>query len=216
VYGGWNGVDGQLQTPSSNITLGNYWVDHEAGWLGALWSFPVYSMQTGWYTGTVSNEAVGYCHTGTCVQRNGNYGRFVENTEPGGFYSVWDYGSAGLGSVVTSRVVYNGQDGCWEAYITYSGLLKGQDCSEPATGVMMATAEMKAGSGTAPYLPLAYFGTSNPNTDQAMRLHGANGWEPWDTSLVAQYTERFDEHGYTPKYVYHALYSYYWFDAYSG
>ncbi len=217
AYGGWNGVDGQLTAPATFHQVSNHESDHELGWLGAEWNSLSYWLQTGWYTGTVSNEPVGSCHVGTCVSRLNTFGRYVENMTSQQTYSVYDFGTADPSSAVTSRVVYNGVTGCWEAYITYSGGIKGEDCVEPNTvGIMVATTEMEDQSGVAPTLALSYFGTSNPNTNQALRLHGANGWEPWDTSLTAQYTERFDEHSYTPPYYYHGLNSYYWFYAYGG
>ena len=57
-----------------------------------------------------------------------------------------------------------------------------------------------------PGSPEVEFGASSPNTNNAMRLLGAKGYEPWDTSLLAGGTEKFYDQGestfvsYSPNY----------------
>ena len=100
------------------------------------------------------------------------------------------------------------------AVLTYTDCAEGSNIS----GAMVATTEMDDNSGTAPGLPTAYFGTSNANTNQALRLHGANGWVSWTKVLSAHYTETYDEHSYTPGYTYTQLSSgcCWYFEAYKS
>jgi hypothetical protein len=198
-YQGWNGINGQIQTPGTTLTLGNYQEDRVSGYLSAQLNSDSDWVQTGWFTGTITNQGVppSSCDPPVCVQRSGSYGRFVENQGPTG-YQIEDFGTVALNSVVTSRVVYNASTGCWEAYLTYSGSLAMEDCFDAtSSGAMLATTEMDSVSGVTVPLPPALFGTSNSNTNQALRLHGGSGWVPWNQSST---TERFDERYTTPKY----------------
>jgi len=212
-YFGWAGVNGQITTPSQNISLPDFTIDHTLGWIGAQFNSDLTWFQTGWFTGTIAADTAN-CTFLSCVRRNGSYGRYVENISPSGI-SILDYGTVALGSSTTSRVVYNGSSGCWEVWLTYSGGYVQLDCNEPTSGEMVATSEMLSNSGGFVTLPTAKFGTSNPNTNQALRLLGANGFEPWDTVLLAWYTERFDERFSTPKYVVSHFNAWYYFKAYS-
>ncbi len=182
--------------------------------MGAQFNSDTTWLQTGWFTGTIAENWTN-CTFLSCVRRNASYGRYVENMTSSG-YSVLDYGTVALGSSTTSRVVYNSSSGCWEVWLTYSGGWVQEDCSEPTTGEMVVTTEVASNSGGFVTLSPASFGTSDPNTNQALRLHGANGWEPWDTTLTARYTERFDERYSTPKYVVSNIKAYYYTEAYSG
>lgn len=211
-YFGWNGVDGAITAPSTVPTLADYTVDHVAGWIGVQFSNYQTWLQTGWYTGTLSAAPPPPCDIGLCVQRSGSYGRYIENQNTVG-YNVYDYGTAAPASTATSLIAYDASSGCWEVYITYGGPLKWQDCSEVGSGAMVATTEMEDLSGVAPPLPMAHFGYSNPNTNQALRLHGGAGWVPWNATLSSWYTQRYDEHSFTPKYVLTTLNANYYFEA---
>ena len=181
--------------------------------MGAEWAGVTRWLQIGSYTGSLGVGST--CPKfGKCISRNQEYGWYAENQSLLG-YSIYDYGRALQGTTTTSRVVYNSASGCWETYLTYSGSLVLQDCTgEPATGSMWALLEVYINSGYQAHIPTYVFGTSNPNTNQAMRLHGANGWEPWDTSLTAQTTDSFDERTSTPTYVVSNYADYYYFLAY--
>ena len=201
-YGGWNGVDGQLQTPATLATLGNYATDHTLGLFPAQIDNDTYWLQLGWYTGIISNGPVPpLCFYPNCVYRNSTYGYYIENQSPSG-YLVEDFGPAALGSARTSDMIYNASSGCWEAYLSYGGSVSFQDCKEGAfhSGAMWATSEMLSQSGVAAGLPTSYFGTTNPNTNAALRLHGGNGWVSWNGSLSSYGTETFDERNTAPKY----------------
>lgn len=210
-YFGWNGVNGQITTPSTTVNLPDYTIDHTVGWIGAQFNSDTTWLQTGWYTGTIAADT-NNCTFGSCVRVDGVYGRYVENQSSSG-YIVFPYGNIATGSSTTSHIIYNASTGCWEAWLTYSGGSVLTDCNEPTSGEMVATTEMASNSGGFVTLPLAHFGTSNPNTNQALRLHGIAGWVPWNTTLTKNYTERIDEHGYTPKYVLTVLNPYYWIEA---
>jgi hypothetical protein len=211
-YTGWNGVNGQLKVPSQLITLQYYRLDHVSGWLGAQFNQVTRWLLVGSYTGTIGLFPCPRFNY--CIQRNStSYGFFVEQSNSLGYF-VYDLGTAPLSGVVVSRVVYNAASGCWEAYLTYTGGLNMQDCSgEPASTSMWAMLEASSSSGT--LIPAAQynFGASNPNTTPAMRLHGANGWEPWDETLTAQTTDSFDERYSTPTYIVSNFNRYYYFMA---
>jgi hypothetical protein len=214
-YLGWNGVDGQITTPGTTYTL--IGIDHVSGFIANQMNFDATWQQTGWYTGTITDEPPGTCDVGSCVARIGNYGRFIEMWRNRVGYSVYDYGAASTGSSTTSRVVYNSSSGCWEVYLTYGGGVSAYDCTgEPTTGAMYATTEMASVSGSVVPLAIAYFGTSDPNTNQALRLHGAAGWGPWNTTLTAYYTERFDERDYTPEYTESSIKDFWYIEAYKN
>ena len=206
--------------------LGNYQTDHTVGWIGAQLNSDQQWLQIGWYTGCITDLLTGGC-TGTCqppncTWRGISYGWYIENQKPGGSsgYTITDEGPASLGAARTSDIIYNKKTGCWEAYLDYGGSLTYTDCAEGSniSGAMVATTEMDDNSGTAPGLPTAYFGTSNANTNQALRLHGANGWVSWTKVLSAHYTETYDEHSYTPGYTYTQLSSgcCWYFEAYKS
>ncbi len=214
-YDGWRGVGGQTQTPASMLTLGNYEEDHALGWLGAAWNSNTYSMQTGWFTGTVSDlnvpVAPSQCIPGDCVQRSGTYGFYVESKSPAGYF-VFDSGQASLSSVATWRLMFNASNGCWESYVGYPGQLVLQDCNESfQTGAMFATAEMLSYSGTVVPLPISYFGASSSTSNKSLRLLTSTGWESWDGSLSALYTARFDERNTAPKYTVSGISSCCWY-----
>ena len=138
---------------------------------------------------------------GKCIQRDRTYGWYAENLSLLG-YSVYDYGQAFTNAVTTARVVYNASSGCWEAYLTYTGQLKSQVLhGEPPTGSMWALLEVLIQSGVSAHVPNYNFGATNPNSNQAMRLFGANGFEPWDDTLLAQTTDEFDERTSVPSYI---------------
>jgi hypothetical protein len=100
--------------PSVFTPVGNAEQDHTLGALDAQFdpanadTYP-YWIQTGWYTGTITNEEI-RCHPGTCVDRFSTYGRYVEDNNTAG-YSVFDYGQAMLYSTSTLQIVQSG--GCW-------------------------------------------------------------------------------------------------------
>lgn len=199
-YEGWNGVDGQLQTPATLAQLGNYTTDHELGLFSAQLDNGSFWLQLGWYTGQIGTVVNGNCDYAVCTERFITYGYYIEDMTPQG-YTVFDKGYAPNGSARTSDMIYNKNTGCWEAYLSYGGLASETDCTESYhTGAMWATTEVEISSGVVATMPTAVFGTSNPNTNAALRLHGANGWVSWNGSLSSYYTATFDEHSYTPAY----------------
>jgi len=202
-YGGWNGVDGQLQTPATVPSMGNDAFDHVAGLLSAQLDNDTRWVQLGWYTGLATETEYWYnCTYPLCTWRCcQTMGYYVETVDSQG-YTINDYGQALVNTARTSAMIYNASSGCWEAYLTYDGKMSTQDCFEGIyhSGAMFAASEMYDASGTAPGLPTSYFGSSSPNTNAALRLHGGNGWVSWNGSLSSYYTETFDEHSYIPGY----------------
>jgi hypothetical protein len=199
-YQGWNGVDGQLQTPATLASLGNYQTDHSIGLLSAQLANDKYWLQLGWYTGIIGGPPPPNCVYPSCTWRGVTYGYYVENMSPAG-YTVEDFGQAPLNSGRTSDLIYNASSGCWEAYLTYGGNMSMQDCYESVdSGAMWVTTEMESSSGVAAGMPLTYFGASNSGTNQALHVHGGAGWVSWNGSLSSYGTEAFDERYTSPKY----------------
>ena len=214
-YGGWNGIDGQMQVPSSLATLGNYQTDHAVGLFSAQLANDNFWVQPGWYTGEICGSNCGNCQYPSCTWRGISYGWYIENKSPAG-YKVQDFGYAAFNSTRTVYMKYNANDGCWEVQLDYGGPINWYDCSEYPyiSGAMFAANEIDVNSGVTGGLPTSYFGTSNPNTNQALRLHGGNGWVPWTANLSSYYTDRFDEYNTTPKYTNLTLDSFWYFENY--
>lgn len=187
-YQGWNGIDGQLLVPATLASLGNYQQDHTLGLFSAQIRNDNYWLQPGWYTGCLAGvgSCTGTCQLPGCTWRGyaDNYGWYVENVSPQGYW-VWDFGDATFGSGRTVYMIYNSNDGCWEVQFSYGGSISRADCWEGIyhSGAMWAASEMDSNSGVVAGLPASYFGYSNPNTNEALRLHGGAGWVPWTSSL---------------------------------
>ena len=121
-------------------------------------------------------------------------------------YNIKNFGgvAAGLGLVYR---VQKDASGNWRVYDYYNNLLQ-TISGLPSTGAASAFIEHFRYSAASPVpgSPEVEFGASSPNTNNAMRLLGAKGYEPWDTSLLAGGTEKFYDQGestfvsYSPNY----------------
>ena len=117
TYNGWNGVDGQLQVPTTLASLGDHYFDHTLGLMMLSFGSNKLWLQQGWYTGIISDIYDPFnCTYPDCTWRANTYGYFVEDTAPGG-YRVQDFGYAALGSSQTGDEIYNPSTGCFEAYL---------------------------------------------------------------------------------------------------
>jgi hypothetical protein len=209
-YGGWNGVRGWIAVPSTEIYLNNPATDHAAAWLGIVYNHswdPGYNrawMQAGWITGTL--PGLSHPH---------GYELYVEYQNFALEYHIVDFGPAAPGSSHLFEVSYSPGDHCWHAYVDgQESPLK--DCLSSWTsisGMAEATAEMYSDSGTAPPLPLTYFGASNPDSAAALHLHGGLGWVSWNTSLSSGKTQPIDERDHTPGYMVSCYNNYWYFQA---
>jgi hypothetical protein len=201
LYGGWIGVDGQIQTPTAVPTLDSS-QDHDAGWMGVYWIGANGAkdtwLQIGWYTGIIANT-LGSCQPTLCVQRTGSFGLYVEYQKANGtVYHVYDKSSLGLGGHVTYRVQYAPTlgSGCWTAYYNYS-TVAATVCGLPTSGPIWVVNELDNNSGLA-NMASSEFGTATPGTNETLRLFGAQGYQDWNQKLLAGGTGEIDERGFPP------------------
>lgn len=187
VYEGWIGIDGQITTPASapQISPG----DHAAGWLGMIsFDHPAPNeveswIQIGWLAGNSSD-----C-TGNPA---GGYEMYVEyDTSDSGGAQCFLLGSLSLGSSVTYRIEFD-SNGCWEAYYDYN-VLATLACGLPNSMAAAAVNEFYNYYAPSDTMPRSVFGSTDPDTDAALRLRGATGWQPWDTTLEAGGTLQIDK-----------------------
>jgi hypothetical protein len=207
-YYGWSGLDGELTIPSAWEPLPDGTIDHAIGAIGAYFSNGSW-FNMGWFTGTIT-DSPRVLHSETA------YHYYAEDLPTIAGSQLVASSGAALGSSTTDRVVYNSSSGCWQSYIGYPGTMILDDCEYVGNAAMIA--EIEAGSHVGGFVQVepARFGSTNPDTNEALRLHGSAGYEPWDTSLVAEHTDRFDEHSYVPAYVESDYEAHFYFEAYSN
>jgi hypothetical protein len=176
-YYGWAGIDGRLTTPSANVPLDPS-QDHQLGWLGIGFSNGGW-VQIGWFRGVVGcgSSSISYGGTGYHLYIEGASAAAPNQTSCPPNYFVHNYSPLSLGGTVTYLISHSGS--CWNVYYNYS-FLAHQFCGSawPSSGAAEMENELLNNSGTAS-MPTAYFGNSNPNTNEALRIRGAGGWEPW-------------------------------------
>lgn len=198
AYYGWDGVNGQLTSPTSLATMGDWTVDHVIGWLNMGFASSGGQVQTGWYIGTLNEGSSGGCNiVHVCIQSQSSYRLYTEYTDGSGNMQVDSHGLWGTAASRTERVVYTG-GGCYDVWTTYT-FDQGSLCySYPSSGSASAFAEVKSTSA-ADSLPDPKFGTTSSTANEALRLHGSSGFVLWDTN-IAQSTFATDTNGYTPCY----------------
>jgi hypothetical protein len=136
-------------------------------------------VQEGWYNGCIA----GHC-------RSRNLGRYTEIGNPP-FYEFIDRDTAPLSGSSIFRIEYGGS-GCWNLYFDYS-VLKDTYCALPGSGVPSAVSEVFTSSGHSVGMPVTAYGYSDPNTNNALRIEGANGYVPWTSTLSSGQTGYYDE-----------------------
>lgn len=196
AYFGWAGVDGQIQTPSHAPNLQHDTTNHSLGWLEMAFSDRHSWVQVGWLGGCVTNGTVYACaDLGTI----GIYDE--EQNGPTGAYAVGYDGAASLNTGYVLRVEFY-PPGCWQAFDMYDNLLRSLCApgpwSFPTSGAAIVASETcncasPFGSGPQIEMPVTLFGSSNPNTNNGLRVKGANGYVPWTTSLSSGSTAYYDE-----------------------
>ena len=178
-YYGWAGINAQIAYPSTYPYVGST-NNHSAGWIGMTFSNGSW-VQEGWYIG---------CAGGHCRTRD--MGRYTEvNNVPAAFYELIDWDTAPLGGSSIFEIRPN-SSGCWTLYFDYSTAKKTY-CSLPTSGQAEAVAEIYTYDGNSVTMGPTAWGYSNPNTNNALRIRGANGWVAWTTSLSSGQTGYYDE-----------------------
>ena len=196
LYYGWAGINGRIVTPSAVPSMPNYF-DHVNGNLGITFgpNSPA-DIQIGWFTQILGNSTGG-CAYPNCASSYGAFSMYLEYTLPNGAYSISNLGGISPRTAIIYRV-QRASSGAFNVFDFYSNLV-GTVSGLPSTGAASAQGEAYRAPGTSsfPKLPTATFGTSDQTTNQAMRLLGANGYEPWDTMLLAAHTLTFYDSGNT-------------------
>jgi hypothetical protein len=195
AYNGWIGVDGAIETPPAAPNL-NDGIDHNAGWLGVYWftGSPQEWLQIGWFTGKISETTTSGCSSAqlsahTCTQTSvGAYALYVEYQVGANDYYVNTLSSLSRGSDVIYRVAYDG-GGCWSAFYNYTTPAGPEVCGLPDSGPMAVTNELYNQSGQG-QMALGYFGYTDPSSNDALRLEGADGYVPWNSQLTAGKTAK--------------------------
>jgi hypothetical protein len=98
----------------------------------------------------------------------------------GEYYTILDAGVT-IGSGSTFRIQRNGT--CWDVFKNYNAPL-GCYASPETSGAADVEGEIYDNVGSANVLPTTTFGSGNPNTNQALRIHGAAGYQAWTNSLT--------------------------------
>ncbi len=217
-YYGWLGIDGEIDTPTSVTPLTDSNTQHDLGHIAMAFDSygPLGSsqIQIGFYTGRVSDATAG-CQYGHCVSKAGSYGLYLETYyAPTKAYSVYSYGDYALNHGVIFRIEHDHTNGCWDTYSNYSFLLS-VDCEFPQSGAGYMAREIEA-PGYAGSVPTANFGSATAGTNNALRLHNATTWEPWDTGLAAQGTATSDLRNTTPPYYLSPYANYYHVKTFGG
>ena len=180
LYYGYTGVDGQISTPSSlPSNLGAD--DHSAGFLDAQFSTPSTWIKVGWMVGYFSGN-------GYTIQSPNQYRLYFEETYPSGYYFLQNVSPLALSGHVTYRIEYIG-NGCYNTYYNYDTLTD-SSCGFPISGAMVAANETgNGGTGSYSSMPLSWFGSATPNTNQTLRLKGGAGWSDWSSAKTTSTTD---------------------------
>lgn len=212
AYAGWAGIDGQIVTPTHFPNLGGTTSSHSVGWIEHSFAMQhAYTdswFQIGWLAGCVSGGGVAVCGTTGLKLYDERYNATT------GLYNVYDDGALGYNAADTYRVEHL-SDTCWYAYKSYNVLVR-QDCTFPSSGVAVVSSEVYSSNGVAVEMPTTFYGYSNPNTNNALRIKGGNGYVPWSGTLSSGETSDYDERSSSPDYWISTLspYNHYWFESY--
>ncbi|MEU8070340.1 MULTISPECIES: hypothetical protein [unclassified Micromonospora] len=210
-YNGWIGVNGQITTPTEDPQLYSTYTDHVNGFVqmvstGSNWSVWNAWLQIGWYSGTI---------LGCPTTPTNEYRLYVEWKLPGQSTSCRQVSPLSKGGSVIYRVEFEGS-GCWRAYYNYNSLAE-RVCGLPNSMAASTSNELYNGTGRSTKMPRSTFGASDPNTNAALRIKGASGYQPWDSSLTKGGTILKDERGsFCPCYVNSPYAAYYHTVRYGG
>lgn len=212
AYGGWVGVDGQITTPGHFPNLNGNNSNHSLGWLETSFAMqgPATDswFQIGWLAGCIGSGGSSVCATSTSGLKLYDE-RYNAST---GLYNVYDDGGLAYG-YSSIYIVEHHSDTCWYAYKNYNVFVR-QDCTFPSSGVGVVSSEVYSFDGTIVEMPTTIYGYSDPNTNNALRLNGANGYVPWTTALSSGETSDYDERYSSPDYWFSAFNLYYKFESY--
>jgi hypothetical protein len=208
-YEGWAGVNGQITSPTHTPRLNSYQFDHANGFIDVNFSQGVGFLSVGWFVGTF-----------------GGGGQFVSATTPNKYIEIQllngTYvadvvgGPLAPGEAVIYRINRAPEPNCWKVYVYYNQFVD-YVCGLANSGAPQATSEVyQVTAGPGNEMAQSNWGWSNPNTNNALRLNGSAGWEPWDTTLIARTTAHYDERDLIPAYRISAYNQWYYFTAYGG
>ncbi len=166
-------------------------------------------VQEGWVAGGISGNGYTICTT-TAIHlyeegQNGNASS----------YTNADIGGLSLNSSYVLRIEYfpntsgndceahnpNYRGSCWISFYNYNYAEAEYD-GFPTSGAPTVAGEVyspycgswSCGSGNAVVeMPTTIFGSSDPSTNNGLRIDGANGYVPWNTSLSSGSTSAYDE-----------------------
>ncbi len=183
-YYGWVGINAQITTPSAYPYLGGNSGNHSNGWLDVDFSSGDW-IQIGWFAG---------CLPAFCDQGQISLYDEAQYTS-GGVHTLVElyFGTLNYNTSDIYEITYAGS-GRWNDYDHYNNLLDAFT-SRPGSGEMKTAAEVCC-DNTSPgnvQMPAQYFGYSSPNTNNALRIKGANGWVPWNATLSTGGTVQWDE-----------------------
>jgi hypothetical protein len=210
LYQGWIGINGRIMTPES-VFLWDSTKDLAMGSIAMVRYAPngrrTAWMRIGWFTGRHPS-----CHP----TANGEFELFVEATTDGTNVNCFNVSPLAKGGSVIYRIQRDPVHQCWNAYYNYDqpAMLI---CGMPVAMTAEVSNYLENNTGNSSLMPRTVFGAADPDTNDAVRLMGANGYEPWDMSLTAGATFVQDERvGEPPTYRISAYAPYYYAWADSG
>jgi hypothetical protein len=178
-------------------------------------------VQEGYYGGALGGPG------SSCTTRSstlGNYEEYWMNPSVNQTYFCWDFRNVAFNYVGIYRIQFNSISQAWDVFYDYNhwlddpnygGLISGAGCSSAEIYNCHEKVSTCGSATIGPEMPLTISGYSDPNTNDAMRLDGAHGYESWDQSLTADYTAAYDERNPTIKYYISPFYYYYKFETHS-
>ncbi len=200
-YYGYNGVDGQIQTPPQLAPIPINNDAHSIGYVDANFNTANSAwLQIGWASGLVTRgHTISNCTFDiNCIYSYNQYLLYFEQLEPNGFYFIKHMGSLGLSGLVTYRIQYSSSDNCWLTYYNNSTLTDSSCVVYPISGFMAAANETWSGPSGYMGMPMSNFGSATPNTNQTMRLHGASGWADWSAGVTTAIVQNRPDFAYSP------------------
>jgi hypothetical protein len=195
AYRGWVGINGQVQSPSHFPNINNDTSNHSLGWIEMMFSNPSGWIQVGWLAGCLINGT-----TYTCSDPSGPL-KIYDESENLAFNPplvvVATDGTFNYSTGDIFRVEYYPQYPCWDIFDSYNNLIRSFCGTFPWQSGAPAVAGEVCNCDAPPYveieMPTTVFGYSNPNTNNALRVKGANGYVPWNGNLSSYTTSWYDE-----------------------
>jgi hypothetical protein len=182
-------------------------------------------IQTGYYTGTVGIPIGGCPRTYYCIRRATGYGLYFEfllgneNQD----YDVEIVPAGTPWAALTHKILRidhytsTANPYCFVVYRDYNVAVK-TVCTNVYNGYIQTGSpgvwnEAQSVYSASIAWPAAFYGSTNPGTNNTIRVRGANGWQDWNTSLLAGKTATFfeDPNVYSPSTTTTTLTNHYWF-----